>query len=281
MSGPRERLSAFVRDLQWAWTSHKEVPYLPGEIWTRRGREAHYRRWTEKRVAEVRSALSALGVRAPEAWSSAELLCLRNVLVDRCYEADGFGPIAGSTVVDAGCGSGDFTLLAALSGPGTHVVSFDPDPSNVRRTHELLAVNNVEDRAEVHALALGDRDGTVRLGSTAHWMLSAKSDQEAHDVPVRRLDSLVTTGRVDLLKVDVEGMEAALLAGAQELLTRDRPRIIVGVHGKVPADETADFLEGKGYSRTLAKPKRRNWQFGFTRNEFWSPTRPTGDPGSR
>ncbi len=267
----RRRLPARWEDLRWAWRSHQKVPYGPGELWSRKGREAHYRRWREAKAEEVRQALSAVGVRAPPTWSLVDLLALYEVLVEKCYDVPGFGPAPGGYVVDAGCGFGDFAVLAAASGPTSRVIAFDPDPENVRRTKELAAAGGLQDRVDVRGLALGAADGTARLGRVSALMLSVDSSQEAKEVPVRRLDSMALGAPVDLLKVDVEGMEVAVLEGAREILTRESPRIIVEVHSRELADRVAVHLRGYHYARVAEGPVRKSREFPFVRNEFWAP----------
>jgi FkbM family methyltransferase len=64
-------------------------------------------------------------------------------------------------------------------------------------------------------------------------------------VPLVSLDSL-KLGRVDLVKIDVEGMEQEVLRGAREVLTRERPMLIVEV---IKSDRNAvnSFCDKLGY----------------------------------
>ncbi len=245
------------------------MPYRWTEIWTRKGREAYYRRWLETRAKEVRASLLDRGLTSPGDWSSIELSQLHEVLVDRCYDVEGFAPGPNGVVVDAGCGFGDFTLLSAAS--RSRVIAFDPIPENVRLTKELLHANGLE--AEVHPVALGDHPGTIRLGRMGPIMLSIHGSGEARDVPVWTLDSLGLSP-VTLLKIDVEGMEARVLAGAETVLRRDRPKIIVEVHGEKPAREVGEFLRKLGYRLIPAGPQKRFTESGSTHVEFWAPPDP-------
>lgn len=256
-----------LHTLRWAWWSHRRVPYRFSEIWTKGGREEHFRRWNEARAEEVRRALLGRGLRFPETWSSEDLRELREVVVNRAYDVEGFKPSPNGVVVDAGCGFGDFTLLSATS--HARVFAFDPDPENVRHTKELLEVNGLE--ANLNPVALGDHLGTIRLGKRGPAMLSVSSSREAREVPVWTLDSLKLP-RVTLLKIDVEGMEAEVLTGSKSLLRRDRPKVAVEVHGEKPAREVRRILREVDYS--LAHSSRSSWSrdYVFVRNEFWTPS---------
>lgn len=66
-------------------------------------------------------------------------------------------------------------------------------------------------------------------------------------VPVLPLDSLCFPLPVSLLKVDVEGMETAVLAGARELLARDRPAVFFETLSTDGLAGIADMLRGLGY----------------------------------
>src|SRR5690606_11274694 len=58
------------------------------------------------------------------------------------------------------------------------------------------------------------------------------------------VDSLDLPSRVRLIKMDVEGHEISALKGAEKLLQRDRPILIV----EGDSAEVADYLQGFGYT---------------------------------
>ncbi len=252
--------------LLWAWSSHRRVPYRWSEMWTKEGRRAHYRRWVDALAEEVRVALKQRSLAYPSGWTAEDLNHLHEVFVEGCYNVDGFLPSAGEVVIDAGCEWGDFTCLAVRS--GSHVIAFDPSTDNVRRTEELLTANGF--RAEVHAAALGRRSGSIHLSRAGDRTLSIRGSGETQEVPVRSLDELALPS-VRLLKVDVEGMELDVLRGGETMLGRDRPKIIVEVHGKSMAEEVGQFLGAAGYSLVRLGPRKRVRNFGFVRDTFWSP----------
>lgn len=102
-------------------------------------------------------------------------------------------------------------------------------------------------------------------------MLARGSTRAAAPHPMRALDSVRFPATVDLLKIDVEGMEADVLAGGRTLLRRDRPRIIVEIHGPGPGRAVEGLLREIGYTRVHSGSNRHERQFGIVSNDFWSP----------
>ena len=65
-------------------------------------------------------------------------------------------------------------------------------------------------------------------------------------MPMVRIDSL-ERDRIDLIKLDVEGMEVEALAGASETLRRHKPIIFVE-HIKCDRERLSERLIGAGYN---------------------------------
>jgi len=82
-------------------------------------------------------------------------------------------------------------------------------------------MNNVT----LHAYALGDRDGSVSIRTEPTSSGDSRVDG-AGDIPMRTLDSF-QLANVDLIKIDCEGFELFVLRGAEELLARQKPVVIV------------------------------------------------------
>ncbi len=134
----------------------------------------------------------------------------------------------GSTFVDIGANIGWFTLLAAKL--GSKVYAYEPEPGNVELLERSLQKNGFLD-VEVRPIALGDHDGTVPLWiseESAGWHSTVeRRGNRKIDVPCRSLDSLFPTQRLDLVKLDVEGAEPLVLAGASRLLAERRMTTIL------------------------------------------------------
>jgi FkbM family methyltransferase len=142
----------------------------------------------------------------------------------------------GATFVDAGANIGWFSLLAAgLVGPGGRVVAVEPNPLNcdlARRSAEASGFANIE----VFTVALSDRTRTVALetdGSNGRVVpIDGPPPQPVRAsfvVAAHPLDLLLNEAgvqHVDVVKLDVEGAEPLVLAGAPEMLARDRPALV-------------------------------------------------------
>jgi FkbM family methyltransferase len=170
--------------------------------------------------------------------------------------------------VDVGANIGLYTvLLASLAGPGGRVVAFEPGAAARSRLHA-----NVAHLAQVTVLpdALGARAGTAVL---SRWSGNAGAATlrdsgwpdpiERAPVAVRRLDEVpqvMDAGEIDFLKVDVEGWESEVFAGATRLLESHRIRAalveVSPAYG--PVGYVDDLVEDDAYRgfRVVARPTR-------------------------
>jgi len=171
----------------------------------------------------------------------------------------------GMTVLDVGANEGLYALFAARRvGPAGHVVAIEPSGREFQILQENLALNGLVNVTAVRAAA-SDREGPTRLriaeaehaGQSSLGPFAYPIAQAGEEtVPLRRIDELAETlglDRVQLMKVDVEGAEVAVLRGARDLLARDRPALLLEVveaalqgQGSSRA-ELARLLEGLGY----------------------------------
>jgi FkbM family methyltransferase len=164
----------------------------------------------------------------------------------------------GDLFVDAGANFGFWTLLAAQA--GCRVVAIEPVPP----TRELLAANAERNgllaSVEIVAAALSDAPGTLTLAlpDGESGQASVRPDRRAtlttFSVPATTLDELIGERAVRFLKIDVEGHERALLAGARRLLGSGQVEYVLielssGVLERSggSAAELIDLLSGAGY----------------------------------
>jgi FkbM family methyltransferase len=133
----------------------------------------------------------------------------------------------GDVLYDVGANVGAYTILASVAVPGVRVVSFEPSPANFSALCENVELNAVGEQVIAVPLALGERARWARLDHNATVAGgSPRLDErgptaDATSVLVDRLDDVVE--RFDLpspnhVKLDVDGAELEVLAGASRLL---------------------------------------------------------------
>jgi FkbM family methyltransferase len=135
----------------------------------------------------------------------------------------------GMTVCDIGASFGYYTLLMAEKvGSLGRVHAFEPNPAVTALLKQSVAVNGFDPRVTIHQVALGAEAEELRLhidlesvGGAFLSPAEALAGTDAVSVAVRRLDDLLPSDQtLDFIKVDVEGFEAAVMAGARATLAR-------------------------------------------------------------
>ncbi len=164
----------------------------------------------------------------------------------------------GDVFYDAGANVGVFAFMAAtLVGEKGAVFAFEPEPNNIlcfRRSLESAPVQNVE----LHPIALGGEDGSMRFdrrGGAFSGRLVDSEDEIGSDgvceIQVRSIDSLLAGGMPppSLIKIDVEGGEGLVLAGARETLRAHKPAVLCEMHpdNQVGVSRAFSALNEAGY----------------------------------
>lgn len=142
---------------------------------------------------------------------------------------------AGDVVVDVGANVGIYSL--ALAAVGARVWAFEPSSAIRPALAYNVALNGAGDQVRVLPFALGAENGqalfTSDLEGTNH-LVKDRPKGPTEVVEIRTLDNFAadpTGGLADeevfLLKVDAEGEDEAVLRGADALLRRSQPVVIV------------------------------------------------------
>ena len=141
-----------------------------------------------------------------------------------------------STFFDVGANVGQTTREALRRFPSARVYAFEPHPTSFR---ELAAIK--DDRLSAHQLALGERSGNATLyqygeagdGSLINSLVSdARFPTHFGHRPKKEVDVTCSTvddfclehgiESIDILKLDTEGSELAVLKGAERMLASGR-----------------------------------------------------------
>lgn len=154
--------------------------------------------------------------------------------------------------MDVGCNLGVYAYeLGRLTG---NVVAFEPNPTLANLVAGLALAG-----VRVEQVALSSEEGTAELmvpvARGGHGLASlnpqavAGRETERVSVPTRRLDGYAFSN-VRFMKIDVEGFEEQVLAGAAVTIARDRPTLLIEIeerHNAGGLDRIRALLAPLGY----------------------------------
>lgn len=172
---------------------------------------------------------------------------------------------ADGTIYDIGANIGLYTLVFGQN-RRRHVVSFEPFDQALRYLRENLTLNNLTN-VDVHSILLSDHVGECRFTLDEITMYTSHVSapgEPGTDMPCADLDSYAEKEGLpqpDLVKMDVEGHDEAILRGMEGVLQRSRP--VVYLEGGLRDDNgrigAITNLERLGYTIwDLTKQRRLN-----------------------
>ncbi len=185
------------------------------------------------------------------------------IYFEGCFEPDTTTAIntlcrPGMTVLDVGANIGCHTLrFARLVGPEGRVIAFEPMSVAFSRLKRNVGLNTFPN-ITLEKLALSNCTQRREVALACSWPLSGVHDSLLHPIHRGRafrdtvdfvsLDDYVRArgvGRIDLIKLDVDGHEFKVVQGAIEALQLHRPLMIMelGIYSLAEAgDNFADLV---------------------------------------
>jgi FkbM family methyltransferase len=171
----------------------------------------------------------------------------------------------GDWVLDIGANVGHYTCrLSELVGHTGRVIAFEPVPATfslLTSNARLFAHRNV---TLINAAA-SDRGGTAGIAlpeftaGLANFYQAHVSDEGAGlNVMTLTIDSLPLENPISLVKIDVEGHEAAVVAGMERLIRRCRPLLILETNSESLVSQICEIgyvaQRMEGSSNVLLRP---------------------------
>lgn len=170
----------------------------------------------------------------------------------------------GDHLLDIGANHGFWGIsLASQLGASATLHLFEPNPTIAARLRRTLCMNP-KLRAQVHQLAVSDGAAdSLRFYEPEGWLSGLGStvlhgehpyldERRQIEVAAASLDGLVAKGiltGMDIVKIDVEHAEDAVITGARDALARLRPRLLMV---ETRSDSKAsEQLRALGYRATL------------------------------
>jgi len=173
-------------------------------------------------------------------WAEAEILAMQQFIHP------------GDVILDVGANMGTHAVFFANAvGPGGQVYAFEPQRFPYQFLCSNIMINGLSNVVTVN-MAVGDVRGKICvpvLDPTIQVNFGAARPDEntqGEMVSLVRLDDLLFQ-KVNLIKIDVEGMEAKVLAGALETINTFRPLIFVENNKSQGSPGTVQLLFDLGY----------------------------------
>jgi FkbM family methyltransferase len=160
-------------------------------------------------------------------------------------------------------------LLAKLCGPQGRVIAFEPIPEIAAGLRENIALNGFSSVTYVE-MAVSDGNGAQFFSRGNHLGAAHFAEAEPAQLSVRTttIDSYVFEQKnpaPHFIKMDVEGAEGKVLAGAVQTLEKHRPALLVDLHtpeqdravGRILSRFSYDAIRTRDHSRV--RDLRKGW----------------------
>lgn len=179
----------------------------------------------------------------------------------------------GDVIIDVGANIGYTALLFASHAKNATVIAFEPHPATYQKAKTNIALNP-QFSIELLNMGLGTKKDKLQLaevsagnsGMNRILNTNAASAFNFFEVDIARLDDLLEDRnilKVNVIKIDVEGYEARVLAGAMQTIKSSKPVIMLELddnnlrENHSSAAEVIQTLRSAGYSYFLNTANRQ------------------------
>jgi FkbM family methyltransferase len=185
-----------------------------------------------------------------------------------------------AVILDIGANIGNHSLFFGAQEKVERVIAFEPIPETFEILQKNVQLNDLQSKIDGHNIALGEEDGQLAIAwyspdCTDCTVLKREKDGTG-TIPARKLDSLageLGMDRIDFVKLDVEGFESFVFAGARETFEKFKPPYvqveiyevhpIKALRNQFPrGDAIRNALRDMGYELKKKFPDGRNYLYG-------------------
>lgn len=180
--------------------------------------------------------LNTLGLRDGKVYEPFEIELVRHLVKE------------GDTAIDIGAMIGCYTLVfAKLVGETGRVFAFEPELENYRILKKNIEINGYKN-TKLAYMAVSDTDGEAKLyvndGNLGMHTLGIRKGEKAINVRTVRLDTCFRkSGRIDFIKMDIQGAEGLALKGMEEILQRNKQIKLIMEYSQTEYEGTGDAKE--------------------------------------
>jgi FkbM family methyltransferase len=156
----------------------------------------------------------------------------------------------GMTVIDVGANIGYYMLIFAEKvGKSGSVLCFEPNPKNAKDINVNRKKNGLSN-VFVKEKAVGKECGRVKITEEVNSKVS-DSNNGRIEVSLVSIDEEVE-GKIDAIKIDVEGYEGDVLEGAKNTIVEQKPNLLIEIHPNLRTEHKHSDLYGfvkRNYSK--------------------------------
>ncbi len=210
-------------------------------------------------------------LRESDAWVA--MVLYTEIFKEKDHTAlPGFDGMGSKYILDLGANIGLYSLKIKGNNPDCRIICVEPDPAMFDLLVKNIKSNDVRNVSLVN-LAVAGSEGKIELGTipecggiTGKYLGKIKLDSRSWIDPVRiksisvetvSLSQLIKKYQfpyVDLIKMDVEGMELDVLRGASPILSKV-DKIVLEWHEEDSKVELINFLQDKGFNLLYEEPR--------------------------
>lgn len=158
---------------------------------------------------------------------------------------------ANDVLVDIGANVGMYSIWAAAT-RGIRVISFEPESQNYALLNQNIFINGLSEQVSAYCMAIAEKAGFDKFylarfeaGGSCHAFgeavdpnldpMKVQFSQGCFAAPLDELIEVGVTPPPTHIKIDVDGLEHAVIAGMSETLKRDDLKsVLVEINGKLP-----------------------------------------------
>ncbi len=212
-----------------------------------------------------------LWLRESDAWAA--MVLYTEIFRERDHAAlPGFDGRNSDCIVDLGANIGVYTLKIKENNPACKILCVEPDPAMYSLLQRNIDANKIQETTLVN-LAVAENNGEISLGTipecggiTGKYLGVIKANSRGWIDPKRiktiqvrakSLTSLVqdySLSYIDILKMDVEGMELEVLKGASPILGKI-DKIVLEWHEEGSKNELTRFLKENDFNLLYQEPR--------------------------
>ena len=171
---------------------------------------------------------------------SHDLLCL-----DLWYELS----LKVGSFIDVGAHTGLYTLTNLKANRENDLICFEPNFMNMSRLITNLRLNGIDKKAQTILAAASNFSGKTKfniLTEKSYLSKGGKIDKEGEEINVYSLDDMYFNKLekpLQAIKIDTEGEDYKVLLGAEKLINKYRPKIIIEIREENKLEIKSFFLK--------------------------------------